>query len=209
MSRHEWEEGTVKIPAEAYPAVRTAVISTYNRSLDEKFAEARRACGAAREAGFRKRDFSRADWARSHHGDVAHYITKQGSDKVFLPKRKNFPHVPTSRSAVLSLNSGGVTIAFDNKNRTVFYTVAKNNHACENARRNPVVRKLFSRLHNVQNWNRGSGGEIIGNDEYNGENKDFDGGANYVTESFGPDIRGPRFNGMYFTGSTTVGFDRW
>lgn len=197
MSRYEWEEGTIKLPLRSYSEIRTAVISSFNRSQDELLLHTRKVYEAAKQAGFRKRGFSRADWARSHHGDVAYRITKRGSDKVFVPKRKDFPHKPTSKSIVLEFNE--VTIAFDNHKRTVHYSVSENNHACEEARRHPVVLSLFKNLQRVHHWTKGSGGEIVGNDEYNRDNRGFDGGANYITGSFGPDKRGRNFNGMYFT----------
>ena len=198
MSRYEWEEGTIKIPQGSYPEIRTAVISSFNRSQDELLIHSRKAYEAAKQAGFRKHGFNRADWARNNHGDVAIHITKRGSDKVFLPKRKDFPHKPTSKSTVLALDEGEATIVFDNRKRTVFYSVSENNHACEEARRHPVVLSLFANLRRVRHWTKGSGGEIVGNDEYNRDNQNFDGGANYITDSFGPNKRGRNFNGMYF-----------
>ncbi len=198
MSRNEWEEGTIRIPRESYPAVRAAVISSYNRAQNKNLADARRAYEMAKTTGFRKQGFNRADWAREHHAKVAYFITKQGSAKVYVPKRKDFKLLPTSKSAVL-YPTDGVTIAFDNKKHTVFYSVDENNHACETARSNPVVISLFANLRRVTDWTKRTGGEIIGNDEYNQDNKGFDGGSNYATESFGP--RDSNFNGMYFAGA--------
>jgi len=198
MSRHEWEEGTIKIPRESYPVVRAAVISSYNRTQNKKLADARGAYEIAKTTGFRKRGFNRANWVKEHHSKVAWFITKQGSTKVYVPKRKDFKLLPTSKSAVLH-PTDGVTIVFDNQKHTVFYSVDENNHACETARQNPVVVSLFANLRRVTNWTKKSGGQIFGNDEYNRGSEVFDGGSNYATESFGP--QDSNFNGMYFAGA--------
>lgn len=68
---------------------------------------------------------------------------------------------------------------------TVFWDVGENNHAQERAREEPNARVLFKALGKIK-WGRGSGGDIIGNDEYNRDDCTAGGGGNYVVESFGP-----------------------
>jgi hypothetical protein len=63
--------------------------------------------------------------------------------------------------------------------------VPSNNHACETARRHPVAAAFFAALGRVR-WTRGSGGEIVGNDEYNRDVDYEGGGANYVVDRYGP-----------------------
>jgi hypothetical protein len=46
-------------------------------------------------------------------------------------------------------------------------------------------KEFFSRLRRI-NWTRGSGGTIVGNDEYNSDSYDAGGGANYTKDRFGP-----------------------
>lgn len=52
-------------------------------------------------------------------------------------------------------------------------------------RGHPLATVLFRLLNKVQ-WTRGSGGEIVGNDEYNRDSTHVGGGSNYVKDSWGP-----------------------
>ena len=185
MSCNNWEEGSVKIPTDQWAAFRTAIIEKANELRKEKFALATEAYEAAQKAGKGKRGFSRADWVRDYdlpYYDVAQYITRLGETKVFKPKKKDFPLIPTSKSAVLHLGEAGISL--DNKKRAVSYFSGENNRAVERARDNPVVALMFSKLRSI-NWTRGSGGEFVGNDEYNQDSRDSGGGGNYTTACFG------------------------
>ncbi len=89
MSKYDWEEGTIKIPIAYWTPVKTSDIRAWNRELDERFNTASEAHKAALKAGFRKKGFSRAEWVRSNHCEVASLITREGSDKVYMPKKMN------------------------------------------------------------------------------------------------------------------------
>lgn len=80
------------------------------------------------------------------------------------------------------------TILFDPKKRTVLWSVEENNHACDRARENPVAKAFFSLLGAVS-WTRGTGGEIVGNDEYNQDSRDGGGGGNYSKLNYGPQTK--------------------
>jgi hypothetical protein len=80
------------------------------------------------------------------------------------------------------------TITLDHKARTVTWDVGENNHACESARAHPMGEAFFKALGRIT-WTRGSGGKIVGNDEYNrheGRGEEG-GGGNYVTAEYGPE----------------------
>ncbi len=207
MSKYDWEEGTIKIPLAYWTPVKTSVILAWNREQDEMFNTASEAHKAALKAGFRKRGFSRAGWVRSNHLEVASLITREGSDKVYMPKKKDLKHLPLRKGGVLSL--GDAQIHLDNKTRTVVWTVDENNHACERAHNHPVALALFAALRRVHYWTKGSGGAIIGNDEYNRDNRGFDGGANYTVMEFGPKKKEPISDGSYLSQRKRSSLGAW
>lgn len=82
---------------------------------------------------------------------------------------------------------GEPSISFDVKSKTVTWDVPENNHARDYGREHPVAKALFAALDRV-NWTRGSGGQIIGNDEYNRDaGREYEGGGgSYVVDEYGP-----------------------
>lgn len=81
-------------------------------------------------------------------------------------------------------------ITFDRDASTVTWAVHENNRACETARSHPLARTFFATLDSVR-WTRGTGGEIIGNDEYNRESRAHGGGGNYWKNGYGPLANNP------------------
>lgn len=90
---------------------------------------------------------------------------------------------PTNRTT--DFHRGGASLSFDRAASTVTWDVGENNHAVEHARETSMGKAFFEALEQVR-WTRGTGGWFTGNDEYNEENRDAGGGANYVTTGFGP-----------------------
>lgn len=106
------------------------------------------------------------------------------------------------------LNMGESSLEF--KGRELHWSVGENNHARDRGRSHPVARALFKALDLVE-WTRGSGGKILGNDEYNRDTDYEGGGGNYVVDEYGPHIkpvRTPAYNYNYNSGFSTVG-RRW
>lgn len=101
------------------------------------------------------------------------------------PRKKDLDLKPKRPVKVTFQLFDGVTICIDTNERTLSYDVPENNRAVETARRLPLVRTMFRELSTVK-WTRGTGGVFVGNDEYNREDYDDGGGANYVTSSYGP-----------------------
>lgn len=92
--------------------------------------------------------------------------------------------MPTNRTTSFSNGYDG-SISFDKKAGTVTWHVGENNHAVDSARESSYGQRFFSELGKVR-WTRGTGGVIVGNDEYNQDNSYAGGGGNYVTTALGP-----------------------
>lgn len=98
--------------------------------------------------------------------------------------RRDYPVVS---GATLRFLAGESTIGFDRAQRTVTWDVPENNHACDGCRDHPVARSLFTALGRVC-WTRGSGGDIVGNNEYSDEDRSVGGGGNYLVTRYGPGL---------------------
>jgi hypothetical protein len=100
------------------------------------------------------------------------------------PKKKDFP-LANGKTRHFDSDDGMVILG-DDKSRTVVWDVGENNRACDHARSHPMGQAFFALLDKVR-WTRGSGGKIIGNDEYNRDSDYEGGGGNYVTAEYGPE----------------------
>jgi hypothetical protein len=117
------------------------------------------------------------------------YIAPEGSNawaektELRTPKKKDLNLLPLTGDA--DFNCGDGHISLRNATRSVVWSVSENNRACEHAREQPLAKLLFSLLGKIE-WTRGSGGKIVGNDEYNRDSDYEGGGSNYVTADYHP-----------------------
>jgi hypothetical protein len=129
---------------------------------------------------------------REHHGEAIRRLLFRWDDatrqQVLRYPLKQYLDVRSNRRGC-ALLFAGATITLDETGKTVAWAVSEGNRAVEHARRHPMAKALFQSLSRVT-WCRGSGGDIVGNDEYNRDNLGAGGGANYVTASFGPSSNG-------------------
>jgi len=99
------------------------------------------------------------------------------------PRKADFRPASTTRDMVFEMEGG--TVTFRPATRTIRWAVAESNRAVESARESALGRLFFELLRTVQ-WTRGTGGTLVGNDEYNRDNLAESGGGNYVTARYGP-----------------------
>ena len=192
MSCYEWERGTLVLPARQYSGFRRTIIEAWNSRRLELLERAAVALPVIRTACKGKSSWEASDAAleiAARHWDepfelVQLVMNSSGGKTVFRsPKKKDIGLKPVSRACTLDI--GDACISFNDAARAVTWSVEENNHARESARAHPVARRLFSELARVD-WVRGTGGTIVGNDEYNRDADYEGGGGNYVTSAFGP-----------------------
>ncbi len=97
------------------------------------------------------------------------------------PKKKDLELFAVSKDAEISLPDAYV--GFSNKGRTVTWSVSENNRAVEHANDHWFAKLLFEKLGRIT-WTRGTGGKIVGNDEYNRDRDDIGGGGNYLVREY-------------------------
>lgn len=83
---------------------------------------------------------------------------------------------------------GEATVTFNG--RTVTWDVPENNHAVDRAHESRLGAAFFGALDKVV-WTRGTGGELVGNDENSCDSRDSGGGSNYTTAEYPPPTRAP------------------
>jgi hypothetical protein len=192
MSCYEWEFGQITLPTRQYASFRKEFIKGYNsiqlRQKHDKLTAWYR-LAVLRAKGKRGFDYKKfmLDFCNS-------YAEEEMVEKLFTidsnGKRKSKPVVPTKKmfnfvntqEHCFNLQEAGIT--FDKTTHSVSWSVSENNHACESAHNLPEAKLLFRMLSNVK-WVRGTGGVIVGNDEYNRDSYEDGGGSNYPKITFG------------------------
>ena len=97
------------------------------------------------------------------------------------PIRKDYP-LANNKQTKFHFDEAEIMFLIDA--REVHYYSGDNNRQVERAREHEVG-QLFFRLLGEITWTRGTGGQLIGNDEYNQDRDGVGGGGNYVTFTYG------------------------
>jgi len=214
MSRNDWERGEIKMSVKEFGAVRRDLITFHNQRSADLFVRAQQVYQTLKISGKGKRGFNYHDAfeavLNSNHSTRYSVSEVDGYHEIFdsifpnekieklvagqiIPswERSAKPKAPKrNQFAPLKMNSDRIPvgheagIGFDKAKRVIIWSVSENNHAVERAHEHSTGREFFKRLSRVV-WTRGTGGEIVGNDEYNQDNRESGGGANYTTHRFG------------------------
>ena len=200
MSCYEWERGTIQLSVKENSRVKKAMIAgikTYQENAhknaiklyEKMIASAKGKRGVNWQTVYgncRTESVSRSTFFLSSHEetdlDPMDKMYPQENKRPLKPKKKDF--IVKVERKNLALYFEDAQISFNDKNRTIFWSVSENNHAREWCHKHYYAKTLFSLLNTVK-WTRGTGGTIVGNDEYHRDDDYEGGGANYVTISFG------------------------
>lgn len=193
MSCNEWESGTILLPTAAVPGLRKALnaaAAEYRALVCEQVTAVWDSVKALPQG---KRAAAVPNWvAIPFDGDDAKRRADALGDAQCLVKsfggrkptrahiEKVFP-APTARTR--SWSEGAFQL--DLTGRTLEWDVPQNNHARDRAASTLLQQAALRYLATVT-WTRDSGGDLIGNDEYNQDDTSIGGGGNYLTRRFGP-----------------------
>jgi len=211
MSKHDWERGEILLSVKEFGPFRREMIAFHNQRSADLFVRAQQVYKTLKITGKGKRGFDYhsaceaiiAGAARNVYYTVNNVNDVDGISEIFdsifpneqvegigwtrsrrpkAPKRSQFTPLKTNTESVPVGDEAG--ISFDKKRRVVIWNVSENNHAVERAHEHSTGKEFFKLLGRVE-WTRGTGGEIVGNDEYNREASHEGGGGNYVTGRYG------------------------
>jgi len=218
MSCYEWERGDIKLPKAAWPGFRKALIQAHNDEKMKLFnsaviAHERLTEGSkglrgenrlAKQIELLKAHVGKDNWIKYDDHFKLLFAVEEGQlkpTKLVAPKKKDLGLLPLT--ADCAIHACWSTIYLRNDTNTVIWRVPEGNRVCDDAREEPVARKLFELLDKVE-WTRGSGGSIVGNDEYNRDADWEGGGGNYVKMEFGPERsarQGARILPLWWSGN--------
>ncbi|MDO8415220.1 MAG: hypothetical protein Q7S87_03290 [Agitococcus sp.] len=212
MSKYGWEGGSLKLPSAAWAPFKKAIQEGMTKHMAEDFALALKLHAAllalkkaTRGLNLRKafeEEFYRLEGSSSRWSDgtrkkypfkskeeyeVLASLLGTGTGATLhsvlrLPMKKDFPKFT---NVSLSFTADSCSLHLINASRTMEWRVSDNNHSVENAHDTALYSVMSNALAKVM-WTRNTGGTFCGNDEYNKEDEDEGGGANYVTARYGP-----------------------
>lgn len=214
MGRWDWERGEFTLPSAEYAKFRQAIADVDKKHKERVFDqtqsfwkglsrkqqtdpdEYRKAVSAWADKQYRKNG-SLGDESQdtSDVAEMLHYRIKTswGHDPVTgkygvisysKPSRVQQSEMdyPTNRTTDFACPDAGVR--FDPERRTVTWSVGQDKNAVERGRASHIGRAFFRQLDKTR-WTHGTGGVIAGNDEYNGDDRESGGGANYCNGAYG------------------------
>jgi hypothetical protein len=222
MSCYNWEEGTIRLPSAVYAKFRKTFVESVRVREALDFEEAAKLIEAIRTKKIQLPPLTSLTDQVQEVLELKSSVRPSGRQWVLplwkiaevvthdtapvdpakpasQPQRVARKSVKALRKTMLSLHTSksrsfsndDASVVFNDEHRTVRWVVRENNRAVERARDSFLGVTLFAMLDKVE-WTRASGGTIAGNDEYTRENRGAGGGSNYVTSSFGPELKKAR-----------------
>ena len=204
MSCYEWERGSIKFSAREWPSFRKDMLTEWKTRQERLYQHATKATSELKKRvkGLRGRERSvalrsgvktyanRFSLSLSEAAELEDAVLDFNWDnQVYQLARPKFTRqtfgLPCVVSRGTTIRRSDWAMAFSDPERSLFWDVSENNRAVDRARGHDFVNCVFTRLDQTT-WTRGTGGVIVGNNEYNRDADYVGGGANYVSASYGP-----------------------
>ena len=200
MSCYEWEQGSIKIPAKEYGRIKKEMIAAiqkysednYNNAIklyDIMIAAAKGKRGVDWVLLYQKNKCVKNDNPWNFHDPIDldpefKFPYRYGTENKRPPKPKKKDYKIKIDRKRIDLQFGDANILFLDKGHIVDWHVSENNHAADTAREHFFAKVLFTLLDAIT-WTKGSGGTIVGNNEYNRESEGVGGGGNFLVREYG------------------------
>lgn len=194
MSCYSWEFGTITLPAAEMRRLRETMRRAADRRIEELTTQTNRGWAYLRTMRPAQRNKLQLGWGSEH--SVLTQLEPEALDLLRVRYGAAYakPSAKKIREHVTVRNSGphsgphttyrcGYDASITLAGNKVIWDVPENNHAPEHAHSHPLAHALFGFLETVA-WTSRTGGEIVGNDEYNRDNRDYGGGGNYVVRQY-------------------------
>jgi hypothetical protein len=181
MSCYEWTHGQIVLPSAEVSRVWTALVDAVNADSQDKYDKAQALWkGLTRKQQTDSEAYRQAVWEHEYNLNLP-YVRK--GEKPRRAKKTDYQW-PTK--ATTTLRDDDLSISLDRQTRTIRYDVGENNHARDHADASPLG-QAWHRVISTVKWTHGTGGVLLGNDEYNRESgEDYaGGGGSYVVAAYG------------------------
>lgn len=204
MSCYEWERGSIKFSAKEWPSFRKDMLTEWKNRQERLYRHATKATSDLKKRVKGLRGHERSDALRSvvkmyagwhslslsEAAELEYAVLDFNWDnQVYQLARPKFTRqtfgLPCVVSRGTTIRHSDWSMVFSDSERSLLWDVSENNHAVDRARGHDFVNRVFARLDQTT-WTRGTGGVIVGNDEYNQSLQLPGSGANYVSASYGP-----------------------
>lgn len=186
MSCYEWSRGTIKLPSAEFAKFRQAIQAAEQKKVQATFDASQKFwAGLSAKQKRSAEEYMKAVRAlRTEDWNLTWVLERHCKDGKPTRVLKSEMEWPTNRTT--AFHDDDLSITFNAKEHTVTYDVGENNHAREHAAQTPIGRAFDEHIAKVR-WAHGTGGVILGNDEYSRE-AGYDepgGGGSYVVAAYG------------------------
>lgn len=186
MGRYEWAHGEIILPSAAFAPFRKAVQDAVHAKWQKAYDDSQRfwkSLSAREKADWDL--FRRALNARRYDNDTE-WLCDPRRVRDEKPRRALQSDVDWPTNRTTEFNESDLRLTFIRENRTLVYDVASNKSAREHALNTTLATAFHDQITKVR-WTHGTGGVILGNDEYNEESgrNHEGGGGSYVVAAYG------------------------